>query len=346
MSASTVESWDIFISHASEDKADFVEPLASALSAFGVNVWYDKYALKLGDSLSRSIDLGLAKSNFGLIVISPSFIAKKWPEYELRGLNAREIAGTKVILPVWHNVSRDDVLNFSPTLADKLAVDSSGKTPVQIAIRIIEVIRPDLFTQIQRRIAYHLSLQDAKVNSIALSKLYPSPIQHNELPPELVGRIRLVRACLLGAYTHSMDFWMDGFKRDAHPSNEIAYWEHIAAVYREYTSMVPVILTTKQHERLFQVILSMSITSKVSEIEQLAKDLPDGALEILTELYVRPEPIYDIEEVFPFSDQENHSEVFLEKLKEMDKEHFPEDLPEKLIRELMVTKPIDDHHDT
>jgi|SRR5208282_4538647 len=119
-----VDRWDIFISHASEDKSEIVEPIASALSAFGVKVWYDKYELKVGDSLSRSIDRGLANSNFGLVVISQAFIAKRWPEYELRGLNAREMVGGKVILPIWHKVTRDEVVSFSPTLADKLAIET------------------------------------------------------------------------------------------------------------------------------------------------------------------------------------------------------------------------------
>src|SRR5712691_812752 len=99
------QAWDLFISHASEDKKTFVEPLASALRDFGVRVWYDDFTLNVGDSLSRSIDNGLSRSDFGLVVLSPAFFEKKWPEYELRGLTAKEIAGSKVLLPIWHNVS-------------------------------------------------------------------------------------------------------------------------------------------------------------------------------------------------------------------------------------------------
>jgi hypothetical protein len=162
-----MEKWDVFISHASEDKHGFVEHLASALTAFGVGVWYDDYTLKLGDSLSRSIDQGLARSDYGIVVLSPAFFAKQWPEYELRGLIAKELSGGKVILPIWHNISRDDILRFSPPLADKLAIRSSGLTSLQMAIKIIEVIRPEIFTRIQRRIAHHMSRREAKVRSVA-----------------------------------------------------------------------------------------------------------------------------------------------------------------------------------
>ena len=37
------KKWDVFISHASEDKP-YVEPLAKALEAAGVSVWYDRQA--------------------------------------------------------------------------------------------------------------------------------------------------------------------------------------------------------------------------------------------------------------------------------------------------------------
>jgi hypothetical protein len=124
MSSSTSKKYDfdVFICHASEDKADLVEQLAKELAARGVKVWYDAFALKLGDSLRRKIDEGLSKSKFGLVILSPAFFKKQWPQRELDGLTEKEMrAGEKVILPIWHNVSHDDVLEFSPPLADKLA---------------------------------------------------------------------------------------------------------------------------------------------------------------------------------------------------------------------------------
>src|SRR6266478_2516917 len=80
------QKWDVFISHASEDKPEFVKPLAVLLSRSGVEVWYDEFSLEEGDSLTRSIDKGLANSKFGVLIISKAFIKKKWPEYEMRGL--------------------------------------------------------------------------------------------------------------------------------------------------------------------------------------------------------------------------------------------------------------------
>ena len=133
--------YDFFISHASEDKDDFVRPLAEALVEAGCNVWYDETMLKPGDSLRRSIDKGLVDSRFGIVVISPSFIKKSWPEYELNGMVAKEMNGHKVIIPIWYNVTIDDVLHFSPTLADKLAIDASRLTLEEVVERAMSVLQ-------------------------------------------------------------------------------------------------------------------------------------------------------------------------------------------------------------
>lgn len=129
----SIKKYHLFISHASEDKDDFVRPLADALRRLGVEVWYDEFELKIGDSLRRSIDRGLANSRYGVVVLSSAFFAKNWPQYELDGLVAREVTGAKVVLPIWHKITRDEVLAYSPTLADKVALNSSLLSIEEIA---------------------------------------------------------------------------------------------------------------------------------------------------------------------------------------------------------------------
>jgi hypothetical protein len=101
---------DVFICHASEDKDDFVRPLAETLKTHHLDVWYDEFTLIVGDSLREAIDRGLANSRFGIVVLSPHFFLKRWPQRELNGLVAREIAeGRRVVLPVWHCIDRDAI---------------------------------------------------------------------------------------------------------------------------------------------------------------------------------------------------------------------------------------------
>ena len=132
---------DVFISHASEDKDDLVRPLADELVNLGLKVWYDEFRLKVGDSLRRSIDAGLAKSRFGIVVMSPSFFAKNWPQYELDGLVQREMEGGKVILPLWHKVTKSEVMGYSPSLADKFALNSTTNTIQELASEFAFVIK-------------------------------------------------------------------------------------------------------------------------------------------------------------------------------------------------------------
>lgn len=137
----TAKEYDVFISHASEDKDDIVRPMANALVSEGLRVWYDEFELRLGDSLRRKIDRGLAKSRVGLVVLSHAFIAKGWTNYELDGIVTRSIDGQQILLPIWHNISKDDVVNYSPPLADKVARSTATHTIEEIAAEIAQLIR-------------------------------------------------------------------------------------------------------------------------------------------------------------------------------------------------------------
>lgn len=132
----TQKNYDVFISHASEDKDDFVRPFANHLKDSGLNVWYDEFELRIGDSLRRAIDNGLANSRFGIVVLSESFFNKEWPQRELDGLFAREVNGEKVILPIWHKITKNEVLKYSPIIADMLALNTSSFTIEEIAKQI------------------------------------------------------------------------------------------------------------------------------------------------------------------------------------------------------------------
>lgn len=136
--------YDVFISHATEDKDDIVRPLALALRERSISVWYDEFELRVGDSLRRKIDAGIARSRFGLVVLSPAFFAKGWPQYELDGLVTMAVSGKQVLLPVWHGVSKDEVIRQSPSLADKVALRTADYSVTEIATEIASVVRLEM----------------------------------------------------------------------------------------------------------------------------------------------------------------------------------------------------------
>jgi len=134
---------DVFICHASEDKEDFVRPLAEALRAHHLDVWFDEFALTIGDSLREAIDRGLATSQFGIVVLSPHFFHKRWTQRELSGLVAREIAeDRRLVLPIWHRIDRDEILRHSPPLADVFAV-SSARGMDEVIVELLKRVRPE-----------------------------------------------------------------------------------------------------------------------------------------------------------------------------------------------------------
>jgi Domain of unknown function (DUF1883)/TIR domain len=140
--ADYAKEFDVFISHATEDKDAVVRALAHALDTdYGLRVWYDEFELRLGDSLRRKIDAGIARSRFGVVVLSHAFFAKNWAQYELDGLVVREMSGgQQIILPLWHNISKDEIISRSPSLADKIALQTATSTIDEIAEQIAAVV--------------------------------------------------------------------------------------------------------------------------------------------------------------------------------------------------------------
>lgn len=131
--------WDVFISYASEDKAT-VALLAEGLRSRGVSAWFDETELTIGKRLLRTIDYGLAHSRFGVTFMSHAFFAKEWPQRELAGIVALQVAGRQQVLPVWHGLTHEDVLGYSPTLADTIAARTSESTIEDIAEEIARVV--------------------------------------------------------------------------------------------------------------------------------------------------------------------------------------------------------------
>lgn len=133
------EAYDVFISHAWEDKATFVDDLAIQAEAAGLRIWYDTAVMEWGDSLRQKIDAGLAGSYFGIAVLSPDFFAKPWPNYELDGLLQKATSGTGRLLPIWHKLTKDEVTQRSPSLAGRMALNTSLMSTADIVAELVKL---------------------------------------------------------------------------------------------------------------------------------------------------------------------------------------------------------------
>lgn len=135
------QEYDVFISHAWEDKEDFVRPLAESLIKEGIKVWYDETSIKWGASIRQSIDNGLAHSRFGIVVISSIFLEKYWTNYEVDGLFQKESNNsTSVLLPIWHKVTKNEVMNKSATLAGRNALNTAMLSIDEIVEEVKQIL--------------------------------------------------------------------------------------------------------------------------------------------------------------------------------------------------------------
>ena len=134
--------YDVFVSHAWEDKEDFVEEFIQELRDLEIRVWYDKSRIKWGDSMRAKIDEGLRKSRFGVAVLSPNYIAegKYWTKAELDGLFQMESVNGKTLLPIWHKLTKKEVMDYSPIIASKLAMNTASMTAKEIAEKLKELL--------------------------------------------------------------------------------------------------------------------------------------------------------------------------------------------------------------
>jgi hypothetical protein len=223
----------VFISHASEDKDGFVRSLAEILKSVGIDVWYDEYSLKAGDSLMSAIDGGLARCDFGIVVLSKAFLAKDWPKRELRGLVALETAGRAgMILPVWLDVDKDDVLAFSPTLADTVSVTVSGRGTAAVARDLLGAIDPTarLSLRAARSLEPHAEDQD-NLMTITLDDLNLLPPRLLRMPGHLALRAMLCELAFPMSAVPNIEEHFTQLSRDIAPEHEIVIHEILASTY-------------------------------------------------------------------------------------------------------------------
>ncbi len=225
--------WDVFISHASEDKESFVKPLAKKLREYGVKVWYDEFELKIGDSLTESIDKGLIESNYGIIVLSPKFFEKKWADYELKSLISKQINGKRVILPIWYGISKNEIQRHSLYLSDIMSLTTEESIDKMIE-KIMQVIRPDILnSQLLLKIGVEIykSRANMEIKEIPFQKLKESPVRHETLPTHMVIATRLIAELFSDVINTEYQEMLINFARDLDYDHEFVIWSAMANSY-------------------------------------------------------------------------------------------------------------------
>ncbi len=275
------KTWDIFISHASEDKNEIVRELANILTTLNLRVWYDEFSLNIGDSLTSSIDKGLNQSKYGLVIISKNFLNKKWTDYEYKSLITKEVNGVKCILPIWHNITREEVQSFSLYLADKIALDTGTNTLNQIALKVCQVVRPEVIESIKGYLLFKEVIKNGKQKMVKVSELKKQEKILSKLSKSLYVRAKNIHFGI-GQHT-KIDFenTIYNYELDLRPEREIQAWEIMNSCYLEYINR-HCINDEKTKDSIYRMLLNISVGS-IDEKTDLTLDQANELIELWKE---------------------------------------------------------------
>lgn len=254
------KKYDLFISHASEDKESLVRPLVTILERLSVRVWYDEFSLHLGDSLTASIDKGLRESKYGLVILSKAFLTKKWPDYEYRSLMSREIDGERVILPLWFGVTKDDVKDYSLYLADIKAFTVDRRDLEPAILDILKVVRRDIWSQLRMKYMLKKAEQEGATRTrvVNLSEIKRPECKRSKLTKNQLVRSKAIYYGIGKHLNSSFDECVDEFELDLLPERELQIWEIMNACYLEMLEMHRD-ATDSDKAQYYNVLLSFSI---------------------------------------------------------------------------------------
>lgn len=274
--------YDVFISHASEDKDTVVRALAAKLDSLQVRVWYDEFSLKVGDSLSASIDRGLRESRYGAVIISQAFLKKQWTDYEYRSLVSRQVNGERVILPIWHGVSKEEILKFSPFLADIKALSTSADTPEQIIQQLVRVVRPDIYRQMRIAEMIHQALRKGKYKVVPISEINRSTEKQSKLTEQQKMRAKAIYYGIGQHLNKSYQDYIDLYELDLYPEHELQSWEMMNACYMEYKDRHPN-CSALELKDVFDLLLALSLGTVPDTIGAIS----DEGIKEITELWTK-----------------------------------------------------------
>lgn len=129
------DQYSVFVSHASDDKIEYVEDLVNEIKNLGISVFYDQDVMSWGDDLKERIDSGLKNCQLAIIVISPSYFGREWTEYELKVLLERQDTEKgKLILPILYKTSKEELLQHYPSLKHILFKYAKSQSKKSLAL--------------------------------------------------------------------------------------------------------------------------------------------------------------------------------------------------------------------
>ena len=272
--------YDVFISHASEDKDLIVRPLVTMLEELSVRVWYDEFSLKFGDSLSASIDKGLLESRFGIVVLSKSFLKKNWTDYEYRSLLSRQMNGQRIIIPLWYDITKEEVLSFSPYLADIFAGNVTPDNLQKTILSILKVVRPDILRTLKIQAYLSAAIKNSQYKVVSLNEIHRLPEKQSHLTPQQYVRAKSIFYGIGKHVKLPLNEFIDEYELDLIPEREIQTWEIMNVCYLEMLERYP---ESSDHDKEAYYAALIAISISAQNLQRV--DLPVSKINELIELW-------------------------------------------------------------
>ncbi len=159
--------YDVFITHTYEDHSAFVQELVLALKKSGLRVWYLNAELKKKTSVTTSITNALKLSRYGIVIISPMFISKKWATKELGTLLSKKKIDNRILL-VLCNVTLKMLKQNKSAISDRDAISSRrGLNPV--LAKVLDLVAKESDGTVPARMDKHTPNRDQEEGQDAQS---------------------------------------------------------------------------------------------------------------------------------------------------------------------------------
>ena len=215
-----------------------------------------------------------------MVVLSKAFLSKRWTEYEYRSLMTREIDGERVILPLWYDVTKEDVKTFSLYLADIMALPISKDNFGRIVPAILKVVRPDLFQEMRMRGVLRKAVSEGTKRVVKISEIKSATTKQSKLTKQQLIRSKAVYYGIGRHLKRTFDDYVDQYELDVVPERELQSWEIMNACYLEMLER-HADATPRDRDDYFKVLLALSIGC--SELENV--QLSGGEIEELLALW-------------------------------------------------------------
>lgn len=129
----------MFLCHAWDDRLGAARELCDLLTANGVSVWFSENDIDLGEPFLRAIDKGLAKSQVGIVLVTPALL-KRLPKAGVSDKELSVLLARDQLVPIVHNTTFEALRDVSPMLASRNGLDTSEMPMSDVAAKLAELV--------------------------------------------------------------------------------------------------------------------------------------------------------------------------------------------------------------